>query len=41
MKRRLDQLLASSGLGSRSEVKELIQLRRVTVAGVIERNPAT
>ncbi|HQF39000.1 MAG TPA: pseudouridine synthase [Opitutaceae bacterium] len=41
MKRRLDQLLASSGLGSRSEVKELIQRRRVTVAGVIERNPAT
>lgn len=41
MKRRLDQLLASSGLGSRSEVKELIQHRRVTVAGVIERNPAT
>ena len=41
MLRRLDQLLASSGLGSRSEVKELIQRRRVTVAGVIERNPAT
>ncbi len=41
MKRRLDQLLASSGLGSRSEVKELIQHRHVTVAGVIERNPAT
>ena len=41
MKRRIDQLLASSGLGSRSEVKELIQRRRVTVAGVIERNPAT
>ena len=41
MKRRLDQLLASSGLGSRSEVKELILHRRVTVAGVIGRNPAT
>ncbi len=41
MKRRLDQLLASSGLGSRSEVKELIQRRRVTVAGVVERDPAT
>ena len=41
MKRRLDQLLAASGLGSRSKVKELILHRRVTVAGVIERNPAT
>ena len=39
MLRRLDQILASLGYGSRREVRELIDRRRVTVAGRIERDP--
>lgn len=39
MLRRLDQILASLGHGSRREVRELIVHRRVTVAGMVERDP--
>jgi len=37
--RRLDQILASLGYGSRREVREFIARRRVTVAGRMERDP--
>lgn len=41
MLRRLDQILASLGYGSRKEVREFIAKRRVTVAGTVERDAAT
>ncbi len=41
MLRRLDQILASLGYGSRKEVREFIAKRRVTVAGAVERDAAT
>lgn len=37
--RRLDQILASLGYGSRREVRALIEAGRVTVAGEAERDP--
>ena len=40
MLRRLDQILASLGYGSRREVREFITHRRVTVDGVVVRDPA-
>lgn len=40
MLRRLDQILASLGYGSRKEVREFIAKRRVTVGGVVERDAA-
>jgi 16S rRNA pseudouridine516 synthase len=40
MLRRLDQILASLGYGSRREVREIITRRRVTVDGVVVRDPA-
>jgi 16S rRNA pseudouridine516 synthase len=39
--RRLDQLLASLGYGSRSDVRELIEAGRVTVRGVRAKDPGT
>jgi len=39
--RRLDQLLASLGYGSRSQVREWIEAGRVTVKGVREKDPGT
>lgn len=40
MPRRLDQILASHGYGSRKEVRELISAKRVTVSGSIIRDAA-
>jgi 16S rRNA pseudouridine516 synthase len=40
MLRRLDQILASLGYGSRKEVREFIAKRRVTVGDVVERDCA-
>ena len=37
--RRLDQILASLGYGSRREVRTLIETGRVTVAGAVETDP--
>ena len=36
---RLDKFLSASGAGSRSQVKELLKAGRVTVDGVVERDP--
>ncbi len=41
MRRRLDQILASHGYGSRREVRELLDRKRVTVDGETVRDPAT
>jgi len=39
--RRLDQLLASLGYGSRREVREWVEAGRVTVRGILETDPGT
>lgn len=39
MLRRLDQILASLGYGSRTEVKKIVHAKRVTVHGEVERDP--
>jgi 16S rRNA pseudouridine516 synthase len=39
-KMRLDRALANSGYGSRSEIRKLIRLGQVTVAGEVIRDPA-
>lgn len=40
MRRRLDQILASHGYGSRKEVRELISAKRVSVDGTVIRDAA-
>ena len=36
---RLDKFLAASGVGSRSEVKQLLKQKRITVAGKVVTSP--